>query len=235
MPARHPTMPLFEGRNLTCLRSARVVFAGLRFGVDAGGALVLVGPNGSGKSSLLRLMAGLSKPLSGGFHWEGAPVADDSDAHRARLRYVGHLDAVKPALTAEENLATWAALDGRGDARARALAALERFALGHLAAVPGRYLSAGQKRRLNLARLALADAPLWLLDEPSTALDRASVARLAGEIRAHRARGGIVVLSTHTDLDLENPQVLDVSDFSVVDGADDLMADGDMADGELPA
>ncbi|WP_119679888.1 heme ABC exporter ATP-binding protein CcmA [Indioceanicola profundi] len=206
----------FEGRALTCLRGARVVFTDLEFALPSGGALVLVGPNGSGKSSLLRLMAGLSKPFSGELLWDGGRVADDPEAHRARLRYVGHLDAVKPALTAAENLSGWAGLSGdAGTARDRALAALERMRIAHLAEVPGRYLSAGQKRRLNLARLALDPAPLWLLDEPTTALDRASVARFAETIARHREAGGMVVLSTHTDLDLESPQVLDVSDFGI--------------------
>lgn len=207
-------MSLFEGRDLTCLRGARVVFAGLDFALSAGGALVLVGPNGSGKSSLLRLMSGLSRPFAGGLFWDGAPVADDTGAHAARLRYVGHLDAVKPALTAAENLAAWAGLDGGGDPPGRALRALDRFGLAHLAEVPGRYLSAGQKRRVNLARLALAPAPLWLLDEPTTALDRAAVARLAELVRDHRAAGGMVAVSTHMDLDLADPVPLDLSDFA---------------------
>lgn len=222
-----PPPSRFDGRALTCLRGARVVFASLDFQVRAGGALVLVGPNGSGKSSLLRLMAGLSSPFSGQLLWDGRPVADDPDAHRARLRYVGHLDAVKPALTAAENLAVWAGLGGLAAAPAqeRALAALEAFAIGHLADVPGRYLSAGQKRRLNLARLALAPVPLWLLDEPTTALDRASVARFAGLIARHRAAGGMVVLSTHTDLELDGPEVLDVSHFAVEpDEAGEMLA-----------
>lgn len=206
---------LFEGRDLICLRGARVVFSGLCFGLEAGGALVLVGPNGSGKSSLLRLLSGLSRPFAGTLLWDGRPVADDPDGHRGRVRYVGHLDAVKPALTAQENLAGWAGLQGAADPMAAAAAALERWDLGHLAEVPGRYLSAGQKRRVNLARLALAPAALWLLDEPSTALDRAAVARLAAEIARHRRDGGMVVLSTHTDLDLTDPAVLDVSHFAV--------------------
>jgi len=216
-------MSSFEGRDLTCLRGARVVFADLRFSLSAGGALVLVGPNGSGKSSLLRLMAGLSRPFSGALLWNGGPVSEDPDAHRRRLRYVGHLDAVKPALTAQENLAGWAGLLDTGGGSGRPLdlaaAALARFGLSHLADVPGRYLSAGQKRRVNLARLALQPAPLWLLDEPTTALDRAAVARLAGEIARHRAGGGMVVLSTHTDLDLADPLVLDVSAFHAADAA----------------
>lgn len=224
-------MSLFEGRELTCLRGARVVFAGLDFALAAGGALVLVGPNGSGKSSLLRLMSGLSRPFSGGLFWDGGPVEDNPSAHAARLRYVGHLDAVKPALTARENLAAWAGLDGTGgaDGWTRALMALEALGLGHLADVPGRYLSAGQKRRVNLARLALARAPLWLLDEPTTALDRAAVAGLAGLVRAHRTAGGMVVVSTHVDLDLTDPTVLDVSAFAPNTG------DGDSEDAEAAA
>lgn len=207
-------MPLFEGRDLTCLRGARIVFAGLEFRLPDGGALVLVGPNGSGKSSLLRLMSGLSRPFSGLLLWEGASVADDPGAHSGRLRYVGHLDAVKPTLTARENLAAWAGLDGGSDPAGRALGALDRFGLAHLADVPGRYLSAGQKRRVNLARLALSEAPLWLLDEPTTALDKAAIARLAELVRAHRTAGGMVAVSTHVDLDLSHPEILDVSDFA---------------------
>ncbi|MFM2042321.1 MAG: cytochrome c biosis ATP-binding export protein CcmA [Pseudomonadota bacterium] len=215
-----------------------MVFADLSFRLEGGGALVLVGHNGSGKSSLLRLMAGLSRPFAGSLSWDGVPVADDPDGHRARLRYLGHLDAVKPALTAAENLATWAALGaakGGGDAttaRDRALAALDRYGIGALADVPGRYLSAGQKRRVNLARLALDAAPLWLLDEPTTALDRASVALFAAEVARHRAAGGMVVLSTHTDLDLTAPTVLDVSRFAIrpdEDGAEEEEGEADRA------
>jgi len=207
-------MPCFDGRDLTCLRGARIVFAGLNFQIAAGGALVLTGPNGSGKSSLLRLMAGLSHPIAGLLCWDDRPVADDPEKHRARLRYVGHLDMVKPVLSAQENLTVWAELDGAPDPEGRAQAALARWDLGHLARLPGRYLSAGQKRRLNLARLALMPVPLWLLDEPATSLDRTATARLAEEIARHRAGGGMVVLSTHTDLDLDAPCRLNLSDFA---------------------
>ena len=101
-------MTLFEGRDLTCVRGERHVFAGLGFAVPQGGALILHGPNGSGKSSLLRLMAGLLKPAQGSLAWDDRPVSDDPEAHRARLRYLGHLDAVKPVLSAAENLTFWA-------------------------------------------------------------------------------------------------------------------------------
>lgn len=186
-------MGTFGGDNLACVRGERMVFRALSFGLESGGALVLRGPNGAGKSSLLRLCAGFLDPAEGRLLWDGTAV--DADAHRARLAYVGHLDAVKPALTLRENLAFWAALGG-GDADA----ALERFGLTALADVPGRYLSAGQKRRANLARLLVTPATLWLLDEPTTALDAGAVALFAGLVAEHRARGGMVMAATHTDL-----------------------------------
>ncbi|MGE5766698.1 MAG: heme ABC exporter ATP-binding protein CcmA, partial [Bacteroidota bacterium] len=176
----------FEGRSLQCRRGGRDVFAGLDFALPAGGALLLTGPNGSGKSSLLRLMAGLLRPASGALLWDGRPVAEEAEAHAARLHYLGHLDAVKPVLTVVENLQFWAALRGGASAVDRAL---DAFALTGLAAVAGRLLSAGQRRRLALARLVAAPAELWLLDEPSVGLDHASVGRLAAAIAAHRAGG----------------------------------------------
>ncbi|MCC7168072.1 MAG: heme ABC exporter ATP-binding protein CcmA, partial [Rhodospirillales bacterium] len=172
------------------------------------------GPNGSGKSSLLRLMAGLLRPAQGRLLWEGEPVTDDPESHGGRLHYVGHHDAVKPVLTVTETLAFWAGLHG-GQAQQRIARALEGFALGRLADVPGRMLSAGQKRRLNLARLLAAPAALWLLDEPSVALDRASVKSLEGEIAAPRAQGGMVVVSTHAEIALEGARELLLDRFAV--------------------
>ena len=205
---------VFSGSDLTCLRGERLVFVGLEFSLAAGGALLLVGPNGSGKSSLLRLMALLLKPWRGEFRWDGVAVGEDPDRQRARLRYVGHLDGVKPVLTCLESLAFWAALDGAPAPETRALAALERLGLERLAQVPGRYLSAGQKRRLTLARLLLAPAALWLLDEPTNGLDVAATARLEDELAAHRAAGGMVVASTHTPLALAGAAVLRLDDFT---------------------
>lgn len=201
----------FGGRDLFCVRGERAVFQGLGFSLSAGGALVLVGPNGSGKSSLLRLMAGLLRPHGGSVTWNGDSIADDPEAHGARLHYVGHLDAVKPALTVHENVAFWASL--RGGAAADIDEALDGFAIGHLADVPGRFLSAGQKRRVSLSRLMAAPAPLWLLDEPTTALDAASTAALEGLIRRHRDAGGMVVASTHAAIGLDGAERLDLSGF----------------------
>ncbi len=204
----------FAASGLACLRGERLVFAGLEFALSAGEALLLVGPNGSGKSSLLRLMALLLRPFRGDLLWQGEPVSEDPDAHRARLRYVGHLDGIKPVLTCRESLTFWAALDGAPDPGRRASAALERLGLERLSEVPGRYLSAGQKRRLNLARLLLLPAPLWLLDEPTNGLDAAATGRLEAALAGHRAGGGMVVASTHTPLALPGAATLHLDDFT---------------------
>ena len=210
-------MTLFTGRDLICRRGARLVFRDLSFALGAGDALVLTGPNGSGKSSLLRVMAGLLPPLAGTLAWNGSAVAEDSAAHRARLHFVGHLDAVKPVLTVLETARFWGGLRG-GDA-ASAEAALDRFGLGPLASFPCRLLSAGQKRRLALARLVAAPAPLWLLDEPTSGLDRDATSDLEAAIAEHRAAGGIVVASTHIPVALAGAQTLSLADFAPAPGS----------------
>ncbi|HUB14996.1 MAG TPA: heme ABC exporter ATP-binding protein CcmA [Acetobacteraceae bacterium] len=194
---------MLQAEGLAAFRGERLVFRDLGFAVAAGGALVLVGANGSGKSTLLRLLAGLVRPIAGRLLWNGEDALADLPTHAARVTYVGHLDAVKPGLTAAENLA-FAARMGRGSVAA----ALEALGLGDLADVPARYLSAGQKRRLALARLALSAAPLWLLDEPTVGLDTASQALVGAVLTAHRARGGIIVAATHVPLPIQ-----DVAEF----------------------
>lgn len=209
-------MTRFSGHHLVCFRGERTVFENLDFRLARGDALVLRGPNGSGKSSLLRLMAGLARPSSGRLAWDDEAVADDPEAHHRRLHYVGHADPVKAALTVAENLGFWAALRG-GDAPAAVSAAVVRaldgFAIAHLADLPGRYLSAGQRRRVNLARVLASPAALWLLDEPATALDDAGVACLKRAMAAHRAAGGMVVTSAHADSHLDGGQELDLAQF----------------------
>jgi heme ABC exporter ATP-binding subunit CcmA len=191
-------MAEFSGEGLVCVRGERMVFAGLSFRLTSGGALVLVGPNGAGKSSLLRIMASLLPPAQGLLAWDGAPVADDPEAHRRRVRYVAHADAVKPALTVAENLRTWAVLwGGAVGAEERGGEALTVLGIDRLADLPGRYLSAGQKRRLALARLLVAPSSLWLLDEPRTGLDADAEHRLDRAIRRHRDAGGMVVMALH--------------------------------------
>jgi len=155
-------------------------------------------------------MAGLLSPLGGRIAWHDGAVDDEPERHFQRLHYVGHHDAVKPVLTARENIAFWAKLRGAdGDVGQ----ALETLDIGHLAEVPGRFLSAGQKRRVNLARVLAAPARLWLLDEPTTALDVATVGRFEAAIAANREAGGMVVASTHTDLALDGCQVLNLDDY----------------------
>ena len=183
------------------------MFEALGFALAPGEALVLRGANGSGKSTLLRLLAGFVRPAAGQLAWDGLAMAPDAPEHRARLHFLGHADPIKPLLSVGENVGFAGALAGAG--RAATADALAGMRLEALAATPGRFLSAGQKRRTNLARLLLGDRPLWLLDEPGVGLDRASRARLEQAIAAHRARGGICVLATHGDVAVADALVLD--------------------------
>jgi heme exporter protein A len=201
----------FTGTGLACIRSDRIVFAGLDFAVSPGDALVLSGPNGSGKSSLLRLMAGVAAPAAGEINWQSRPVRDDPERFFAAMHYVGHRDAVKPALTVRENLSFHAALR-RGEAQIDA--ALDQVGLSALADLPARLLSAGQTRRLTLARILATPAPLWLLDEPTIALDYRSVDRIISAIADHRAGGGIVVASTNVPLGIDDAKTVDMAAFA---------------------
>ncbi|MGH6948760.1 MAG: heme ABC exporter ATP-binding protein CcmA [Kiloniellales bacterium] len=204
---------LFEGRELLCVRGERAVFGGLDFALNAGGALLLTGRNGSGKSSLLRLMAGLLKPAGGSVSWDGKAIGEDPERFRAELRYLGHLDAVKPALSVAENLAAFAGLRGLGAAAVEA--ALDRLGLAPLEALPARLLSAGQKRRLALARLLLGESRLWLLDEPTVGLDSGAIERLESIVVEQRALGGAVVVATHQALALPGANEIALDDFAL--------------------
>jgi heme exporter protein A len=198
------TMKLL-GRDLTCVRDGRLVFSGIGLAVATGQALVLTGPNGAGKSSLLRVIAGLIHPVA------GSVTLEDGDPELSigeQAHYVGHLDPLKPALTVTENLAFWSRfLNGAraADEDARIAQGLAAAGLDDLAGLPAGYLSAGQRRRLSLARVLAVPRPVWLLDEPTTALDAASQERLHGVMQAHLAGGGIIVAATHGPLGLANP------------------------------
>ena len=199
---------LLTACSLACLRGGRLVFAGLSFQLDAGDALVLTGPNGSGKSSLLRLVAGLVPPFSGTLDWTGSPGS---------IAYLGHQDAVKADLTPREALRFWGAVAGAAPDATAIDAALGAVGLDGLDDMPCRYLSAGQRRRLALARFELDPAQLWLLDEPTLGLDMTSVARLEARVAQHRARGGIVMLATHVPLSLDCARGLALEDFAVAE------------------
>jgi heme exporter protein A len=190
--------------NLVLERGGRPVVNGLSLRLDAGSAIVLTGANGSGKSTLLRALAGYLKPTVGSVRvvGEGEDVEPGEVCH-----FVGHLDGIKTHLTAAENLAFWAIYLGGGDnVGSRVERALAQFALDALADIPAGYLSAGQKRRLGLARLAVAPRPLWLLDEPTVSLDAASVEVLVAAINAHLKSGGLAVIATHMPMALAAAQ-----------------------------
>jgi heme exporter protein A len=194
--------------NLILERGGRTVVEGLSLRLDAGAALILTGPNGSGKSTLLRALAGYLRPVGGSVRVAG--VGEDREPGEV-CHFVGHLDGIKTHLTAAENLTFWAtylagAEDASSSVAARVETALQRFALDALAEIPAGYMSAGQKRRLALARLAVAARPLWLLDEPTVSLDAASTEVLVAAINAHLKDGGMVVIATHVPLALEAAQ-----------------------------
>lgn len=187
---------------LTCQRGGRIVFRDLSFEVAAGEAVEVVGRNGAGKSSLLRMIAGLVRVEAGRLSFDGG---DPEAAIGEQAHYCGHQDAFKSALTVAENLSFWTAFLGgaKGGAKAasgRAGEALGRLGLDHLAHLPAGYLSAGQRRRLALARLVSVARPIWLLDEPTAALDQASQKVLAGIMTEHLAGGGLILAATHGPL-----------------------------------
>jgi heme exporter protein A len=209
---------LFEGSGVACRRGERLVFERLGFALGRGQALLLSGANGSGKSSLLKVMAGLVPAVAGTLSWAGRPLGADPADHGARLVYIGHADPVKPALTALENLAFWIALADRAphaaSPRVQAENALARLDLARLADRPARFLSAGQRRRLSLARLAAMEAPLWLLDEPTHGLDSTALVAFEGLLARHRGAGGLVVLASHVAIALPGAARLKLEDFA---------------------
>ncbi|HEY5597508.1 MAG TPA: heme ABC exporter ATP-binding protein CcmA [Kiloniellales bacterium] len=194
-------------QGLQCERGGRIVFSGVGFALKAGELLLLTGPNGSGKSSLLRLIAGLNDPAAGRIALNGGH-ADLSIGQQSH--YVAHQDAIKPALTVAENLEFWRGVLGGGDVK-RALAALD---LARLATYPAALLSAGQKRRLALARVALVARVLWLLDEPTTGLDKNSRLLLCRLMQAQLDAGGLIIAATHVPLGIEAQRQLDLGEPS---------------------
>ena len=195
-----------SAHDLGCVRGGREVFEGVNFTVAAGEALAVTGRNGAGKTTLLRLIAGLLEPAHGRLELTGG-AGEATLAEQAH--YLGHRDALKPALSVLENLQFWGAYLGDKDASiAAGLTALEAVALDGLAGLPAAYLSAGQRRRLAIARLVAAPRPIWLLDEPTAALDTASQERLADLMRSHLAGGGIIVAATHGPLGLDGVKEL---------------------------
>ncbi len=192
---------MIEVCSLSCRRSARLVFRGVDFRLQSGGILQITGANGSGKSTLLRVLAGLLPADDGEILWHGTSVNTDAATHRQNLHYIGHLDALKPELTGNEMLDYWQALRPTPTHEAD-----DWFGIAAFRHKPVRYLSAGQKRRLALSRLLLNQAPLWLLDEPTTALDVAGQKLLFDAVATHTTKGGMVIAAVHHLLELPNIQ-----------------------------
>jgi heme exporter protein A len=191
-----------EATNLACVRGGRQVFSGVGFVVARGETLLVTGRNGAGKSSLLRMIAGLVRIA------DGRLALNDGDPDlplAEQVHYLGHQDALKPSLTAAENLGFWVRYFGGGEAIPAALAAVGIDTVAHL---PAGYLSAGQRRRLSIARLIAVPRPIWLLDEPTSALDRAAQERLAELMRGHLTGGGMIVAAAHGPIGLERSREL---------------------------
>ena len=190
-------MRLFAA-NLTCHRGGRDVFSGIDFAVAGGELLAVTGRNGAGKSSLLRTVAGLVRLTAGELTFEGG---DGELTIAEQAHYLGHQDALKPSLSVGENLRFWAGFFGQKSIAVEG--PLEAVGLDALTDLPAAYLSAGQRRRLSIARLLAVKRPIWLLDEPMSTLDSAAQQRLAGFMRTHLAEGGLILAATHGPLGVE--------------------------------
>ena len=212
-----------SGTNLTCRRGGRDIFVGLNFSVASGEALMVSGRNGAGKSSLLRMLAGLIRVAEGSLDFAGG---DRDLTIGEQAHYLGHQDALKPSLSVAENLEFWTGFLGPTIAsRSGALAAV---GLDTLADLPAGYLSAGQRRRLSLARLLAVKRPIWLLDEPASTLDAAGQRRLRDFMRSHLAAGGLIIAATHAALGIEGAQELWLDQLSPAFAqATASLADGD--------
>lgn len=193
-----------QGRQLACSRGERHLFTDINFEIAGGDALRIAGPNGAGKTSMLRLLCGLSPPAAGEVFWNGQNIRRIREDYCAELLYLGHAVAVKDDLAAWENLQVNERLAGRFAARQAAWDALDAVGLDEIGHLPTRLLSQGQKKRVALARLWLADQPrLWILDEPFTALDLQAVELLCRKMDSHLARGGMVIYTTHQEIALK--------------------------------
>ena len=204
------TSSALEALALTCVRGEKQLFTDLSFQVSPGECLHVRGENGVGKTSLLRLLIGLSKPESGDVLWNQQSISTEPKTYHRDLLFLGHRDALKEELTALENLRMYAAIDGVALSDENALLALRRFGLRGREHLPVHCLSAGQKRRVLMARLTTRQARIWILDEPFNALDSSAVSELEALITEHLTLGGIVILTSHQSVNLSNLKVLDL-------------------------
>ena len=193
---------MMEVVGLECVRGGRRLFHGLNFTQTAGELLYVHGPNGSGKTTLLRTLCGLALPVAGEIRWKGQNIRRLDEEYHREMTYIGHLNGVKDELTAFENLQVVGRMNGVAASEERALEALRRLELTACAELPGKALSQGQKRRVALARLLLAPMALWIMDEPFNALDVKAVGMIQTVLSEHLDNGGMVVLTTHQEVEI---------------------------------
>ena len=198
---------MLEARELLCERDERTLFSGLSFTLNAGEWVQITGSNGAGKTTLLRLLTGLSRPDAGEVLWQGQPLHQVRDSYHQNLLWIGHQPGIKPRLTALENLHFY----HRDGDTAQCLEALAQAGLAGFEDIPVNQLSAGQQRRVALARLWLTRATLWILDEPFTAIDVNGVDRLTQRMAQHTEQGGIVILTTHPPLNVAESKIRRIS------------------------
>lgn len=194
--------------NLRCIRQDRVIFKGLDFTLEAGQGLWIKGKNGAGKSSLLRMIAGLLKPSKGTIIWKKADTREEPESFRQEFRYIAHQDALKPVLTVKENIQFWSEFHGGN----RVDEAIERFELGHIQDTPAQILSAGQKKRTNLARLVASPAPLWILDEPLSSLDVHYIDLFIELLKEHLENDGMALLATHQPIEIDRLSIFNLDE-----------------------
>lgn len=197
-------MKLLKALNLECVRGDRSLCNGLNFHLKAGECLVIHGDNGSGKTSLLRVLVGLAAPAAGALYWQGRKIKPLDEEYRCRLIYAGHLSGLKEELNAEENLKFALTLANETSSASAIYTALQKVGLQGKENLPTRLLSQGQKRRVSLARLILQKRPLWVLDEPLTALDSKAAQWVTETIDRHLCRGGIAAVTTHHEMKLKH-------------------------------
>lgn len=193
---------MLEVKDLACARGEHQLFANLSFGLLAGELMQVQGANGSGKTTLLRTLCGFTRPLAGEIRWQGQPIRELDEGYHADIIYLGHLNAIKDELNALENLRISSALAGYEVSDSDAIAALRRMGLRGRETFPVKVLSQGQRRRVALARLLVSKAPLWILDEPLTALDVGAVGLMQALIGEHLENRGMVIFTTHQPLEV---------------------------------